>query len=126
MATASATNPQVRKGPAGPNQLPQGAAKQLNAAAQGIPNEAPLLTAGQRKIEPQGKVTDFDSVLFRGTDHPDEPITHGAPFGPGADFLAGGPEGDNAFLRRAAYETALAPGADNRARAYATRVARGE
>lgn len=85
-----------------------------------------MLTAAQKKIEPTGKVTDFDKTLFSPTDHPGEPVTHGAPFGPGADFLNDGPEGDAAFLRRAAYDTAVAPGADVRARSYATRVARGE
>lgn len=124
MATGS-SKPEVRKG-TGPNQLPQGAAKQLNQQLGSLPSEQPLLTAGQRKIEPQGKVTDFDNQLFSGTDHPSEPITAGAPFGPGADFLNSGPEGDDAFIRRTAYEAALAPGASARARSYATRVARGE
>lgn len=124
MATGS---PKVRKG-SGPNQLPQGAASDLNRrmAAVPSPNEQPVLAAGQRKIEPQGKLTDFDGVLFSGTDHPDEPVTHGMPFGPGADFLDGQKEGDAAFLRRVAYDAAVAPGADSRARSFATRVARGE
>jgi len=46
----------------------------------------------------------YDEALFAPSDRPDEPITHGAPFGPGANFVALPYEDEYAFRRRVADE----------------------
>jgi hypothetical protein len=46
----------------------------------------------------------YDDALFAPTDRPDEPITHGAPFGAGANFVALPYEDEFAFRRRVADE----------------------
>lgn len=125
MATAS-SKPQVKKGPAGPNQLPQGAATQLNQQlAQVQPPDLAAIAAAEDQ-EPQADLTDFDDVLFGPTSRPDESITHGANFGPGANFTTRNPETDSEFMARAALDLANAPGASSRVRAFAARIARGE
>ncbi len=44
----------------------------------------------------------YDEALFAPTDRPDEPITHGAPFGPGANFTVLPYENQRGFLLRVA------------------------
>lgn len=124
MATAS-SKPQVKKGPAGPEQLPQGAATQLNQQLQLVPPDLATIAAAEED-QPSAPLTDFDDLLFGPSDRPQEPITHGAGFGPGANFTTRGPETDKDFMARAAVELANAPGASARVRAFAARVARGE
>lgn len=46
----------------------------------------------------------YDDAVFAPSDRPDEPITHGAPFGPGANFVALPYEDEFAFRRRVADE----------------------
>lgn len=123
MATAN-SKPQVKKGPAGPEQLPQGAATQLNQQMDLLP--APDALAAAEDQQPSAPLTDFDELLFGATDRPEEPLTQGANFGPGANFTTRGPETDRDFMARAALELANAPGASSRVRAFAARVARGE
>ena len=123
---AETSKPKAKKGPAGPEQLPQGGASQVNAGLSLVPSPDPTLIAATEDIEPQGRVTEHDDILFAGTDHPNEPITTGAPFGPGANFTTQGPERDSEFLARAAAEIAASPAASPRVRAFVARVARGE
>lgn len=124
MATAS-SKPQVKQGPAGPEQLPHGAATQLNQQLALVPPD-PASVAAAEEDQPTPQLTDFDDILFGPSDRPDEAITHGANFGPGANFTTRGPETDKDFMARAAVELANAPGASARVRAFAARVARGE
>ncbi len=44
----------------------------------------------------------YDEALFAPTDRAAEPITHGAPFGPGANFVMLPYENERAFLLRVA------------------------
>ncbi|HSE44862.1 MAG TPA: hypothetical protein VLA89_05995 [Gemmatimonadales bacterium] len=76
--------------------------------------------------KPQGEVTSFDDILFGPTDHPNEPITAGASFGPGPNTIRQGRETDKEFLARTAYQLAQSPSASPRVKAFAARIARGE
>jgi len=91
------------------------------------PNNPVIAQAAKESAQQvQGESTNFDDILFAGTDHPNEPITTGAPFGPGASFVRQPAESDDQFLTRVSGEVANAPGASARVRAFAARVARGE
>lgn len=125
MATET-SNPEYRKQSGSANQLPQGAAKQLNDASELIPDEDPMALAGLEDTEPETDLTDYDEILFSATDHPQEPITTGASFGPGANTLRGGPQSDSEFLTRAVAKIAASPSASPRVKSFAARVARGE
>lgn len=120
------SKPQVRKG-TGPDQLPQGAAQRLNTAFDALqsPSED-ILKAANEDPQPSGQVTNFDDILFSGTDHPNEPITTGVSFGPGPSFTRRGTESDRDFLTRAAGDIASSPAASSRVKSFAARVARGE
>lgn len=130
---ATERSPQARKGQpqvGGPNQLPQGGASQVNRAMAAVPQQPspdPVLqaAANQRPSEP-GSLTNFDDILFSPSDYPDEPITEGAPFGPGTNFVRRGPENDDEFMKRAALTIANSKNATSRVRSFATRVAMGE
>lgn len=62
-------------------------------------------TAGNRGLadvpdfQPSGEEEEF---LYGPTDRPGEPVTAGAPFGPGPDVPSRGPEGPQEFLQRVA------------------------
>lgn len=90
------------------------------------PAPSPASIAAETPPMATGQVTPHDDILFRGTDAPDEPLTHGSPFGPGASFVRGSQETDRQFIERAAETVANSPGATSRVRAFAARVARGE
>lgn len=124
MATAS-SKPKAKQGPAGPEQLPYGAATQINQQLDLLPPD-PASVAAAEEDQPTAPLTDFDDILFGPSDRPNEPLTHGANFGPGANFTTRGPDTDKDFMARAAIELANAPGASARVRAFAARVARGE
>lgn len=121
-------SPQYKKQNGSADQLPQGGAKQLNQSAEMIPemSDAEINLLGDDQPQPQGQVTAFDDILFGPTDHPNEPITHGASFGPGANTIRNGPETNKEFLARTAYQLANSPSASPRVRAFAVRIARGE
>jgi hypothetical protein len=77
--------------------------------------------------EAAGDLTGFDDILFSGSDYPDEPLTEGAPFGPGSNSLRSvGPETDDEFMARAAVAVAGSPSATSRVKSFVTRVANGE
>lgn len=59
------------------------------------------------------------------TDRPQEPLSHGAPFGPGADFTPHQFTNDASMMRQVVQRMAAAPGADAEVKAFADRVARG-
>lgn len=71
----------------------------------------------------------LDPVLFGQSERPGEPITHGAPFGPGANFIPKPFEDDFTFKTRVVQELRAAP-APRGATVYldflADRIARGE
>src|SRR5207249_1857480 len=51
----------------------------------------------------------FDQALFAPTDRPTEPITAGAPFGPGANYVPKPYESDRAFALRVADQLEQTP-----------------
>ena len=51
----------------------------------------------------------FDPALLGPTHRPDEPVTHGAPFGPGANFTQASYEDDRTFALRVADTLATDP-----------------
>jgi hypothetical protein len=67
-----------------------------------------------------------DALLFGPSDRPDEPVTHGAPFGPGASFTAEPDETQRSFLLRVADSLDASPAATAQARRYITRIRLGE
>src|SRR5687767_9493690 len=73
----------------------------------------------------QDDKTGLDDLIFGPTDRPDEPITEGVPFGPGAVGIRGANETDRQFLMRVA-STLNTPGAPAAVQRFAGRVARGE
>lgn len=132
MATGQSNQPtpEYKRNTGSPDQLPKGGAAQLNAASQQLPDdfsepELNLMSEDQDP-KPEGSVTAFDDVLFGPTDHPNEPITTGASFGPGANTIRQGRETDKEFLARTAYQLASSPSASPRVKAFAARIARGE
>ena len=71
--------------------------------------------------QPGGTEEEF---LFGGTDRPGEPISAGAPFGPGADASPFAYESDAAFVERIAAQ--LQNDRDPRVRGFAKRLLEGE
>lgn len=119
-------SPQVRKGPAGPDQLPQGAATKLNDAYKLAEQQKTPKEAG-RSQSPKADLTGFDKVVFGPTYHPEEPATTGAPFGSGTNFVRNlDDDDDDTFLSQAAVAIANSPAATSRVKAFAARIARGE
>src|SRR5215210_4895216 len=90
MAEPQKKRPEVKRG-SGPDQLPYGGATQVNAASASFdqPSAAPYAeNINPQEPQPiQGDLTGYDNLLFGGSDRPDEPITQGASFGPGSNFL---------------------------------------
>lgn len=128
-----AKTPEYKRGPADANQLPKGAAKQLNesARAAGTGNRFPgrfaqpaprPTSAGRQTGTPaiSGDITGMDSWLFSGTDRPDEPVSAGAPWGAGPNFTKLPSEGDVEFRKRVANMLLNDPstGAETKAMAY--------
>ncbi len=64
----------------------------------------------------------YDRVLFAPTDRPGEPITQGAPFGPGANWIPRPHEDDRSFLLRVASDLENTPGASGPLRAYIDKI----
>jgi len=69
---------------------------------------------------------DEDEFLFGATDRPAEPVTTGAPVGPGADFTRFSVESDRDFRRRVAESILSRPGVSKDTKAWAARAAAGE
>lgn len=66
----------------------------------------------------------YDQALFARTDRPNEPITHGAPFGAGASYVPMPAEDNYQFLNRVADELQSSPDAAALA-PYITEIRRG-
>lgn len=76
--------------------------------------------------EPYQPQTPEEQFLFSPSDRPDEPATHGAPFGPGANFTRFSYESDNQFLARVATDLQTDPNATQEVRNFVARITRGE
>lgn len=99
-----------------------GTSQQANDLAGMFPM-ADAADQGPPEFTPQ---TPEEKFLFGPTDRPNEPITHGAPFGPGASYAPSAYESDDALIQRVAQQIGTTPGAAPELRAFAARVARGE
>jgi len=105
--------------PRAPADAEHGSTAQLQRVAGAIPArpaaEAQPRQAGtQPPSEPTQLTNDlndgYDAVLFGPSQRPDEPITEGAPFGPGSNFVPSPFEDDRAFMLRVADEIERSPG----------------
>jgi hypothetical protein len=124
----------VRKG-SGPDQLPQGAASQLNSAYAGAkPDEVPGRFPDAQATPPartkqlaapqagQEQVPDLDGFLFGSTQRPQEPVTAGLPFGAGLNHVKGSAESAAAFQQRIANTLLNSPQASTYTKAMAARM----
>jgi len=127
--------PKIRRGPAGPDQLPYGAAKNLNdtMAANGPQRPQQAQQASQQQAPTRqlpalsGDLTGHDSIVFGGTDRPNEPITAGASFGAGPGPLPyRGAESEAEFMVRVTSQMAASPTANWLVKNLAVRALRGE
>lgn len=105
--------------PRAPADAEHGATAELQRVAGAIPaRPAPQPQARQVSAQPPSEpvqLTDdlndgYDAVLFGPSQRPDEPITEGAPFGPGSNFVPRPFEDDRAFMLRVADEIERSPG----------------
>jgi hypothetical protein len=69
--------------------------------------------------------TPEEQFLYGPTDRPNEPITHGAPFGPGAPVSRFANETNQEFMTRVAQQLSSDPNAAPEVQAFASRVLRG-
>lgn len=133
--------PQFRRRAPSADQLPYGLATQLNRQIEQLDKGQPQLPQPISPFQPQiqplqpqpvpphkpvGDLTGFDDILFAPSDRPEEPITAGAPFGPGPMFVRQGYESDEEFLARIAAEIAESPNATSYVKSFAARVLNGE
>jgi hypothetical protein len=118
-----------------------GGTAQLQRQAAGAPLRPPAqppppastvqpVTGGQISVPdqsaPQGDISGgFDNLLFAPTDRPNEPITHGAPFGPGANFIPEPGEDDRTFMLRVAGQLQQQPSTP-RVQQYIAAIQRGQ
>src|SRR5262245_6290659 len=80
----------------------------------------------QMTPQPQGDVTGgFDSAMVPPTDNPAIPLTHGMPFGPGANFVPTPDEDDREFMLRVANTLQSQP-TTQRVKNFADRIRLGE
>jgi len=99
-------------------ELPYGAAAAANRRFTAI-EEPPL--PPEEEFKP---ATPQEAFLFSPTDRPNEPASHGAPFGPGADYTPYEYESDQDFLARVAGELDT-PDASREVRDFVRRVRQG-
>ncbi len=112
--------------------LPYGKATELNAMVEDVnlaelaPPEEDLDSEGfvdEPSVEAPGAPGPMDDLIYRPTDRPDEPITSGAPFGPGSAERPNAP--DVKAGRRAIYQQLLtSPSSTPRTKALAARMMR--
>lgn len=76
--------------------------------------------------EPYQAASPQEQFLFGATDRPDEPTSHGAPFGPGANFTKFAYENDGQFMSRVATNLGSDPNATTEVRNFVARITRGE
>lgn len=99
--------------------LPYGAATRANA-------QRPFLGLGAGDEEDWTPSTPEEVFLFSPTDRPNEPVTAGAPFGPGPNFVSRPVEDERAFLGRIGQAVAATPLADNpEVKGFLDKLARG-
>lgn len=90
------------------NAMSETVAQQEDFPAFAAPDDSQ--TAGSEPdFQPAG---DEEAFLFGATDRPDEPVTSGVPFGPGADFSRYSYESDNEFLARVSKQLESNPSKD--------------
>jgi hypothetical protein len=103
---------------AGPTRVPRALPQPVALPPEPLSDvHSPLEGSDEREIA---------EMLFGPTQFPDEPITAGAPFGPGPSFVARPSESRFAFMRRVADALSSSPAAVPEIRRYAERIARGE
>jgi hypothetical protein len=93
------------------------------------PQVQPFVTRGPGSPgAPLGEEEDvsggYDEALFAPSHRPDEPLTQGAPFGPGADFTPYSYESDQEFMARVARELDT-PDAPREVRDFVRRLRQG-
>ncbi|TAK94523.1 hypothetical protein EPO05_06250 [Patescibacteria group bacterium] len=116
MPTGQTPTPQIKRG----KDLPYGEATTANemlgqlAPTPGIQDAA--------TYQPQGTT---EGYIYGPTDRPQEPITAGAPFGPGP-YQVKTQETPQDFIARVAQTVASGQGATTEVKAFAARVARGD
>ena len=107
MGTDQVPQPQYERG-----NMAKGEAQAANQATQGMPS---------------GLQEAADEFLFaRPTDRPDEPVTHGMPFGQGASYVQYTREDERSMRERVANQLASSPSADADVLRFAERMKRGE
>ncbi len=91
-------------------EAPHGTSAGLARLASSVPDQPPLGPPGSPENEgpaggPVQELNDgYDEVIMSPTSRPDEPITAGAPFGPGPNFVRLPSEDDRTFMLRVADE----------------------
>lgn len=113
---------------------PHGSTAALQRMAQAIPITAeqaaappgrPADAAPDPEMDPNVELNGgFDRALFAPTARPDEPITQGAPFGEGANWVPSRNEDDFTFLLRVADDLDASPLA-NTLSTYTAKIRRG-
>jgi hypothetical protein len=119
-----------------PADAPFGAEARLQRLAQAAPTtltEATPPEPGPETRDPSqppplvGDLNDgFDDYLFAETSRPAEPLTHGSPFGAGANFVPRPAETPRSFMLRVAADLERAPGAGPEVQKLIARIRAGE
>ena len=105
--------------------LPYGENALVNQMSEAIPDDEPFVEPGFDELAGFEPGDDKTAFLFSETDRPDEPLTQGMGFGPGADFSRHAHESNADLLNRVADSIASDVSAPKEARAFADRVKRG-
>lgn len=85
----------------------------------------PFASDSSAPVEDYQPQTPEEKFLFGPSDRPNEPITHGAPFGAGSSHAPAAYESDDALISRVATQVASSPTANPDLKAFAARVAAG-
>jgi hypothetical protein len=126
---------QVR--PTAPEGAPHGSTAAIERVATAAPIASPQQPVAIEPVQPEQvgveqpqfepeRTDGLDAMLFAPTMRPDEPITAGAPFGPGPNYRPTPLETPRDFLTRIGNELANSPVATPAVRRYADRIRRGE
>lgn len=76
--------------------------------------------------DPEGRpLTDIEQIIAQPSRRPDEPVTAGIPYGPGADDLPIPGESPRQFMLRVADRLSSVPGASQAVKSWADRVRAG-
>ena len=107
--------PAIKQGQ-GPEALPWGEAAQVNDLVGLVP------PSDEENFQPKSEQEQF---IYGPSDRPQEPFSHGLPFGPGANFTPGADEGDDDFVKRVASQALNDPAAPKQMRQFAQRALNG-